>query len=273
MDSDKTNEETLTAETEQKTPSETENVYASQPADKTSDEETVKEVEAEGTEKEEEETLTFKKGEFEKAVQSAADKATATARNNALKEVQDLRKEIERSKADDADRVRRAAWQGRQQAERQKWIASGVDEDAVSAFQAREDLFIEEHAELKRRQQEFAPKVAQAESYEAIVPVISDVFGEDVATKIGELIEAVKEGEGIKHKTALAKLKAIELKNGQTTKKTVAKPTTPSGKPSSSTSTTPGGTRTFTRAQLADRDFYKKHQKEIDEAAMKGLIK
>ena len=166
---------------------------------------------------------------FKRAVQSATDKARATESRNNQREIQKLRAEMASAKQELSEKEDSLQWQGRQDAEKQKWVESGMAEDAVRAFQQRENALRSAISSQRRKESDYTPKVQLAESYEAILSVLPDVLG-DKGELVQDLVEAVSEGETLKEKIALAKLKALELK-GKVPKSEPHRPSTgaPSG--------------------------------------------
>lgn len=224
---------------------ETENPYVNedkQPSDVTTDASNEAGDEGKGTG---EKVIPLEETEkFKKAVQVEKDKALATISLNSQKEIRKLRAEMESAKQDLLEKEDSLQWQGRQQAESQKWVESGMVEDAVRAFQQRENALRAAISSQRRKESDFTPKIQLAESYEAILSVLPDVLG-DKGDLVQELIGAVSEGETLKEKTALAKLKALELKSK------VAQPVEKTHRPSTGQPTGAGKGKPLTAADVS----------------------
>ncbi len=214
------NEEQPTAGTEQITTSEKEKGDVSEASKEVS-------VESKGVGEEGAKidiSLLMNDPEFKKVVQSAADKASNTARRNALREIQKAKEEVETAKAEAEESRNRAEWRGRQEAEKQSWLQAGISEEQIAAFQTRERQLIEAMGVHTRQEKSYKPKIDKAERLEAAETAISDVLGEDSLVSLSptqfKAVCDAAEGDTLRERIAYAKLKTMELKTALPTKLT-----------------------------------------------------
>jgi hypothetical protein len=277
-------QEQTPVETEQPGSSTPENPYASTGAAPVSDDKSGVEA-VEGAETEAKDVPLEETPEF----QTAVEKAAQSKKDKELKPVYEEKKKLETEvtglKQAIADKEREMQARVQMAAEIANFEQMGIDDKKLRSFeQAQQDTYVEHLYHVKNK-----PVYVTGSNMDATLNAFKNAVGEANYEKVtlADFVEVLSnfselddiDPASMKAKQVLSKMQERDLRAKFKTllekpeDKPAQKTAKAAGKPSSSTSTTPGGTRSFTRAQVADREFYKAHQKEIDEAAAKGLIK
>jgi len=192
------------------------------------------------------ETEEFKQAVLREA-QSIADKSTATARMNALKEAREAKAEAEKIKREAELAKEQERIKGATEALASKFLESGISEDAVRLWKADRYALSEAMQAQKRLEADYVPKIERANRLEAAETAITSVLGEDALTRLSpseyQAVVQAAEGDTLKEKIAYAKIKILELNKTVTKKPSSA---SKARKPDAGVSGSPGKTRELT---------------------------
>jgi hypothetical protein len=191
--------------------------------------------------------------EFKNAVKSAADRSLASINMTYAQKLRVSEDEKAKIKREADLKLQEIEWRTRQQVEGQKWVESGLPEDAIQAFQKAQNGFIADVRKFEDTRMAEGPVIEDAYRLKSARTAMNDLCGADGVVRISPLqqqaiIDAAS-GATAGERLANAKLKIYELnlhvpQGSQNNQVAAEVPKTPNRarKPDTNTSSGAGGT-------------------------------